>query len=140
MRYRDWDLRLLEYATSVRGLPFEWGQTNCAALVAGSVDAMTGSALYNLQGELGLDEPLARELSAQRFTRSTLLDAGLIKIAGINYAQRGDVVLAYSEEWECSHVCLGKYVLTSSPDRGVFFGRMAGLMAMAEDVEVFRCL
>lgn len=142
-RFKDWDVRLMEFAEANKGRPFVWGETNCAALAGGCIDAMTGTELFKLQADLDLDAEKARELSEQRFTRSTFLAAGLEEMAleSTHLISRGDILLAYSEGWECSHIVLGRYVLTSDPERGVFIARLSDVVKQAAGcLEVFRCL
>lgn len=138
-RFRDWDVRLMDCANSVRGKPFIWGETNCTALAAACMDAMTGSNIFDMQKGLELDEKKARKLSADRFVRSVLIDNGYEPIERPELIQRGDIVLVYEDPWECTHVVLGRYALTSSPENGVFLVRTRKLMELAENPEVFRC-
>ncbi|WP_372808297.1 DUF6950 family protein [Pontiella sp.] len=138
MRFVDWDIRLIEFAAAVKGMPFEWGNTNCAALAAGAVDAMLGTDHFAAQRALDLSEERAREMSNACETRKALLDAGLMPVENPRLAQRGDIIYAVFDGWECVHVVVGKYALSSTMERGVCFVRLSGLLAM-DGVEVFRC-
>lgn len=142
-RFKDWDVRLMEFAEANKGRPFVWGETNCAALAGGCIDAMTGTELFKFQADLDLDEEKARKFSETRLTRATFETAGLEKMAleTTHQIQRGDILLVYSDGWECSHIVLGRYVLSSDPERGVFIARLSDVVKQAaECLEVFRCL
>lgn len=138
-RIRHWDIALMEYAMKVRGEPFAWGRTNCAALVAASVDVMTGSGLFAYQQSLNLTEAKARQLSVDRHTRAVLLDAGLCRVVNPVKSQRGDILLCMENGWECSHVVLGRVALSSTPERGVFFALTSEILKHAGELEVLRC-
>lgn len=144
-RFPDWDLRLIEFASAVNKMPFEWGNTNCAALAAGCIDAMLGTDLFQFQRDLDLDEAKARTLSAEGRTRQTFISAGLQILENHKMIQRGDIILAFDDGWECCHIVLGKYAIASTPDRGVFFFPVSRLFqgsnskSQVSPLEVFRC-
>lgn len=46
-RIVNWDVKLVEYALSLQGQPFVWGQTDCASIVRGAMRAMYGEDLWS---------------------------------------------------------------------------------------------
>lgn len=152
-RLKDWELHLFEYVEAVKGQPFEWNRTNCAALVAGCIDAMYGSDLFEWQAKTRLTEKRAAVFSKHRATREALLVIGCA-IVSPSYIHRGDILLAYeklsqtdqseignqkSAMIECSHVVLGLYALSSSPELGVHLVSTESILLGAKELEVFRC-
>ena len=141
-RRNDYDVRLMDYAASVIGKPFEWAQTNCAALVAAAVDAMADTSLF-------IDSICARctstarglALSRRQETRKVLLAAGLVPVKS-GFEQVGDIIVIFDGTWECSHIILGTNCLSSSLETGVaLFSTAVVLKQCAEhNGEVFRCL
>lgn len=137
-RRPDWDVQLMAWADGCLGLPFEWNQTNCAALVAAALDAMHGTDLFAWQAQLRLSDSRAMTLSAARKTREVLLHIGCATVDP-PYAQRGDILLAFDSGVECAHVSLGLHAISSSLERGVHFVTTESVLLAASDLEVFRC-
>lgn len=150
-RFNDYDVRLMRFASANVGQPFAWGRTNCGALAAGAIDAMFGSDLFTASISARCTSAArGLALSRSRATRSVLFGFGA-HVVDLNYAQVGDIVVAFEDPWECSHVVLGKNCLSSSPEKGVFliptklvldaaFGRAKGSKPAIFPAEVFRCL
>lgn len=136
-RLNDWEVRLADYVESVRGAAFEWGSTNCGALVAGAIDAMFRTDISQHMDLLCGNETVARSSSDERITHALLERLGFSPQPNPLLAKRGDVVYAVADGWECCHVVMGRYALSSTPQHGVCFVPLARLLE--NDVEVLAC-
>ena len=100
-RKHDWELHLHEYELSKRGLPFRWGDNDCALFVCDGIHALTG---VDVGGEFrGKYSSLAsaivtiREVtggtSVENVAEHIASQYGLAELPTVKYAQRGDAVL-----------------------------------------------
>lgn len=137
-KMRGWDIALMAVCDGMVGEPFVWNRTNCAALAAGSVDAMCGTSLLPWQFSIRLTDARALILAKKRVTRAVLNHIGCVRVDP-PYAQRGDILLAYDGEMECAHVCIGLHSLSSSKDRGVHLVTTESVLLGSIDLEVYRC-
>ena len=103
-RSDDWPERLFEYMDARRGLPFAWGDNDCASFACGAVYAMTGERLEIPAADSA--EAYARLLRDQGPLQA-MVEALLGDPIAPAYAQRGDVVLLTLEGRETLGVCVG---------------------------------
>lgn len=120
----NWDRRLVEWAESVRGRPFVWGETDCATLVRGAVEAMYGPAFL-----AGIAVPeYGTQVGAERAWDQTGGTAAVLVLLGAQELpdgerQRGDVLLVApgaleDTQFESAFVVVGREMV------GVFVGEV----------------
>lgn len=112
-----WERRLVEWADSVQGRPFVWGETDCASLVVQALSLLGHPAAVPGYHTVSA----ARRVLAGLDPATVLRDLGAVEV-GIAFAQSGDVHLGEDPETEglpavAVHVA-GVWV-TSSQGRGV---------------------
>jgi hypothetical protein len=118
---------LIEWAERMKGLPFEWGQTDCATLTMRGLELLTGRDFpdYRWATEAGAWKVAERELPS-----SVLTAYGLVEVDP-GFQRCGDVILVPRDSWpECCHLCLGRYSLSGDPHWGVILVRTGALLAM----------
>lgn len=93
VRLPDWRVRLEAYLRDLRGMPFRWGQLDCALFAAGGVKAMTGV-------------DLARGWRGYRTQAE-----GLRKLTRAGFADHADLVTSILPEIHPSAVLMGDVVL-----------------------------
>ncbi len=94
MRLPDWPMRLSNYLTERRNMPFAWGSNDCVMFAAHAVEALTGINHY-AEYEGYTTEAEALEIIAENGGMSALIDKHLsISHNNILKAKRGDLVLA----------------------------------------------
>lgn len=117
---------LVEWAERMAGLPFEWGHTDCATLTIRGLELLTGRAFPDVY--VWSSEAQAHAV-AERELPSRVLRAFGLDDVDAGFQRTGDVILVPREPWvECCHLCLGRYSLTSDPERGVGYVRSASLL------------
>lgn len=112
--------RLNDFANSLRGEPFEWGRTDCAALVVGAVNALTGSETlkHSWKSQRGL-----RGIESRENGFSGVLAPFCDVIENPNFITSGDVLIA--EDGQGAMIALGKRMyMTSDHDAGVEYVKM----------------
>lgn len=98
MRPQDWPARLDAYLAAAREKPFAWGSHDCVSFTCGWYAAMTGRHVYaGFAGRYDSEQSALRLMLANG-VRSTA-EAGDFLFGKsarkeIEYAQRGDIVLA----------------------------------------------
>lgn len=131
MRVPGWQERLSIWAARRLGTPFEWGDTDCALIVAEAFDVITGA--HHAAQHRGR---YRNRRQAARYQRRTELDlarglarAGAFQWPGI--ALPGDLVLHPHPDgpWQVGHVVLGARCLTANEKNGVFLGYTADALA-----------
>ena len=98
MRTVSWSTDLNEYAQSVLGQPFVWGETDCAYLVVGAVRAMYGADVLKL-GTWTTRTGALRALRRGGSPRDAFERAGAVEVS-YPFRQRGDLVQLPGEEAE----------------------------------------
>lgn len=89
-RLPDWPERLAAYIASYGGAKFALGQNDCALFAAGAVHAVTGARVLP-----AVWHDKAQAVRMLRMSRGLVagVDHVLPRLAGPQWAQRGDVVL-----------------------------------------------
>lgn len=109
-------MALVNWAATVLGQPFRWGQTDCASLVRGACAVMYGEDLfpdvpcYTTQGEA------MRALALTGGVRQRLRLMGAT-VHDLTFARAGDIVLGpghVGEPTESAFVVLGKTMLVTN--------------------------
>lgn len=115
--------KLVEFADSVVGQPFVWGDTDCIAMGCGAVAAMTGDiSVFQYCGWEDKAEALAA--SQQMSVADVLTDMGFRRI-DIRHAGACDIVTGWLESnmMPYCYVGVGSLLLSSTPADGVFLSR-----------------
>ena len=98
LRIDAWDTALMDYVRSVLDEPFEWGRTDCAALVVGATRAMYAKDILKA-GKWTTRAGALRVLSRVGSPRAALERAGAVEVA-IAFGQRGDVAILQGSDDE----------------------------------------
>ena len=123
MRRPDWELRLVEYAGTVQGRAFSWGETDCFSLVCSALGAI-------LEANPLADVPYYISRAEAEAVAETFADvAGELGRRGgtpypIGFAQQGDIVTMPGDDGtglpRFGFVVDGRgRVMTSEPHTGV---------------------
>lgn len=132
MKRIGWQSALILWARRRVGTPFEWGRVDCAMLALEAFDIMTGQAVA--ESYRGRYSTRAQAIRFQRRIvdlRSKLESLGC---ARAREPQIGDVVIVEKDGFVCGHVCVGEYVVSAWPDRGVALGETRALAEVSRDV------
>lgn len=123
LRPRNWDIALAQWARSIAGSPFVWGETDCGSLVRYSLKAVHGRDM------LAREPKYKTLLGAKRAAAKTTV-ASALESVGANrlpwsVAQAGDVALfgVGVDGWDSVGIVLDEYVLMTGLERGVFIVR-----------------
>ncbi len=118
----NWDRRLVEFARAEDGREYEWGLTDCAALVRRGLQSVFGEDVW--KGHVGTwtTRRGAVTVAGKTDYEEALLASGAVEV-GFHYAWAGDVVLGGSEE-QHGMLTVGllvptRKVITSTPRLGV---------------------
>ncbi len=116
MRIEGWEARLAEAVEAARGLPFGWGQHDCAIWAFDVRRALTGAdAAAAWRGRYrtarGARMVLRRHLGAASHAEAATAILGP-PLASVLQAQRGDIVLAR----DAFGVCLGRDCAFLAPE------------------------
>ena len=124
-RVGDWNERLVAYANSVNGAPFQWGVTDCASLVRYALRAMYGRDLLRGMGSYR-SSPSALRVGRQVGPVGAYLRDRGFQAVGLAFAQSGDTVVFRG--LDRGHPQLGVVVsgrlLVSDPDTDVVLHRL----------------
>ncbi len=117
MRIDNWPSRLAEAVAAAEHTPFAWGAHDCAAFAAACEKAITGETQFgdvlgNHQTALGA----ARRLKRAGFDDIEALVAARLPEIGVNFAQRGDIVVTDSELGPVIGVMLGDVFVSPGDD------------------------
>ena len=120
MRPRNWDVALAQWARSVVGQPFVWGETDCVWLVRAALRTIYGRDVLpatpswsTLRG--------AKRAAAVTTIGAALEGVGAVVVPFVS-AQAGDVLMLGRETsgFDGVGVVLDEQVLLANPDRGVY--------------------
>lgn len=94
MRIRNWEIALADHLSSVRKLPFSWGNNDCCLFAANAVRSITGldfgASFRGYSDEAGAIEALRRNgVGTVEEAASLVLGAPM---KNIRFVKRGDVV------------------------------------------------
>lgn len=89
-RLADWPERLALYLAQHAEIPFAWGTHDCVHFVAGAVRSMCGADVLPAQWQ---DRAQAAQLLRAMGGLEAAVNATLPRLAGPQWAQRGDVLL-----------------------------------------------
>ena len=129
-RARNWDVGLIAWAERLRGLPFEWGATDCAILCCEAFDLMTCAQLAErYRGQYANLHGARRYQMQHGITLKTVLEAAGCTPVRPHFQQRGDFLLETAGGFACGHVCLGELALSATPEAGVAFAPVRELLA-----------
>lgn len=120
IRLRDWRRRLTTWASQQVGLPFVWGETDCASLVRSALTEMYGADVFpHLPKWTTAREALA-VLQAHGSVEAILLNAGA-ELVTMPFIRAGDIVVLPDQEDRVSCiVCVdGLACITASSRQGV---------------------
>jgi hypothetical protein len=127
-------VNLIEFARSVIGLDFAWGETNCVALSMRAFDLQAGTTLFADNAM-----HMASALTAARWTRDHGLD-GLVQLFVAAGGQRmspmfaapGDILLGLTADGQlASHVLIDTKALSSTPQAGVGLYAFAAVLPLS---------
>jgi len=92
MRVRNWDVALILWAETVRGLPFQWGATDCGSLVRDAMEVMYGRDLWP---DVPRWDTLRAAVQIQGTTGGVAAQLALLGAVEVEYGyvQQGDVIL-----------------------------------------------
>lgn len=129
-RLPDWDVRLVDWAATRLGAPFEFGVTNCVQLALEAFDAMTGAEVAaKYRGRYKSEREGRRLMLRERVDPLTgLLNLGCVPVPR-GFAQRGDIVCMVVGYQHYQHVVFGGETLASRPDTGVAWFELAAVLA-----------
>lgn len=124
----NWRVALVEYAERMRGRPYVWGDTDCAALAADCVLICSGVDIVDEIGRWVGPREALRRAATLTDPSQPLVDHGALSVPQ-SRVQTGDVVV-----WPETHGRLPRYgvilpcvrVLTSGPETGVVIGSLTG--------------
>lgn len=120
LRVRDWDVALVQFASTMQGKPFKYGTTDCAYVVRGALKAMYGKDLLRGMGSYRTLRD-ARKLAKSVGSVPAYLKEHLgCKRIRRNFTQAGDiVVLPGDERLPSLAVVVGGKLMVSVVDTGV---------------------
>jgi len=118
-RVRNWDIRLHEWAESVRGRPYEWGATDCGTLVREAFCVMYGE-------DIAADvEPYTTQRGAARVHAETGGVEFILRLLGATdiapaFAQSGDIWIDEDGDgFPAAGVVIGRDVIWATLEDGV---------------------
>lgn len=121
-RVDNWDRRLVEFAATVVGRPFKWGQTDCASIVRRGLTQVFSQDVW--KGHVGewKTKRGALGVSGRTEPQEALRASGAVEV-GKHYAWSGDVALGDSvDDHGMLQVALllpTRKAMTSTPENGV---------------------
>lgn len=100
-RLEDWELRLHDFIVKRAGLPFIWGENDCALFVTDGIEAMTGQDVggdfrgqySTLASAVVRMQKVAGGPSVENVAEHVAAEHQLAELSNILFSQRGDVVL-----------------------------------------------
>jgi len=117
------DVRLVEWQTSVLGRPFEWGRTDCGALVWSALEAIYPEDDVPLPPGIRpwRSEPAALRLFARVGGVAGALRAGGAETVPLAFAQNGDIIIAAGPEGGVpgAAIVVGPGYVVANRERGV---------------------
>lgn len=111
------------------GLPFAWGETDCAVLCLEAFDALTGRRLADVYRGRWNSRPTAIRFARDHDLVQVLDVAGCRRIDS-GFQQRGDLLLVPAHPFVEGHVCLGRNALSSWVGQAVDIGRSRDVLAL----------
>jgi hypothetical protein len=108
-RVLDWRLRLLTWAESVRGLPFEWGRTDCAALTRAALTMCFGRDVAPEVPMWRTAQQAAVVLARYGGVPGVLEGLGATRHT-LMFARAGDVVCAPEPKEPVSRAAIGVWI------------------------------
>lgn len=122
IRYRNWDLALRRWATSMAGQPFVWGTTDCASLALTAV-----GILYPRRTVLRLQPWTSQREALQLLTaHPRAIEDALEQLGGVAlplaFATTGDLLVLPAAPFPHLYVSLGAEILATDPEVGVHLG------------------
>lgn len=128
MRRPDWRERLAQWSAERVGAPFQWGDTDCALIVAEAVDTITGGrfALVYRNRYKSRGQAVGFQRRNQIDLARGLERAGVFRWQGD--PQPGDIITYPHPPFVLGHVCLGPLVMSAREDIGVCYGRTSDAM------------
>lgn len=140
-RRRGWTLRLVEWGREVEGREFAWGETDCASLVAGALEALYEEPPVDASlAEYSSREEALRRHAETGGVEAVLREAGAEEV-GLNFARDGDVLLGLPRDGELpgAAVVVEATYLVASEEEGVVRRPLRALRKEApEDVRARR--
>ena len=118
----NWDRRLVEFAREVIGQEFEWGLTDCVALVRRGLQVEFGVDVW--EGHVGKYKTKRGAVTVAGKTdyEDALLTSGAVEV-GFHYGTSGDVALSPREDehgmLSMALIVPSRKALTSTPSEGV---------------------
>ena len=91
-RIRNWDNAVVKWATTQRGRPFVWGQTDCVSLYRNALQVMYGEPIGPGLTYHSLPSALAASAECGGI-RKVLLELGAVPLESAAYANTGDVLI-----------------------------------------------
>lgn len=117
-RVPNWDLRLLQWAESMNGKPFAWGETDCGSLVRSAMQNIYGVDAFGGVGRYSTRAAALKRQSETGGVYAALTAAGWSEIP-LPFAQQGDVLIHPGDGMPGAGVVVARQVLITNPDHGV---------------------
>ncbi len=120
MRVANWPSKLAEAVAAAERIPFAWGAHDCGSFATDCEKAITGGTLFAdvLGGNYKTPAGAARHLKRAGFADIEALVADRLQEIPVNFAQRGDWVVADTHDGPRIGVMLGD-VFASPGDDGL---------------------
>ena len=119
IRRQDWPEKLSDYILARAKMPFEWGANDCATFAADGIAEMTGEdPIADIRGEWK-DAASAVRFIASEGGLASIVAGRFEQIAGVLFAQRGDVGLVTLDDREFVALCAGSHWAAPGPDHMV---------------------
>lgn len=125
-RVGDWNERLVAYANSVNGAPFQWGVTDCACLVRYSLRAMYGRDVLRGMGTYRSSASALRVGCQVGPVGAYLRDKGFQAVE-LAFAQSGDIAVFRGRDergYPQMGVVVSGKLMVSDPDTDVMLHRL----------------
>jgi hypothetical protein len=128
---------LTQYINASLGLPFQWGERDCATYGIGAIEAMLGQEVNKP------DFSYANEAEALEFAKTWTLEAGMLgqlKAYEIqrNFHQPGDIAIVRRDGFECVHVVFDRRAYAPLLDDTVRAFSMTKLYEECPDLKILR--
>lgn len=117
-RVPNWDVALLQWAASVIGRPYRWGETDCGTLVREAHRLMYGEDLVPQVKPYRTKRQALNRHTSTGGVRSLLLELGAHDVP-IALAQSGDVLCEPGDAFGACGMVVGRDVIWATVEDGV---------------------
>lgn len=122
----NWNVKLVKYADSVRGLPWEWGVTDCGILTRRCLEVVYGKDVWEDVGNWSSRIGALRLFGSLDDVEGRLMETGAIGI-GARHLLGGDIAIGGGDHDglpQFTVILPGFMLLGSTPEDGVIISKI----------------